>query len=278
MYDSSRMRTSQTGIVAFAILLAAAGCSSDPQPTAARADYDNGRFESAHRRAAQQAARTSGGDRAEAAYLAGVSAYRMGDFEEAEKQFFMANESRDPVIVGRTNATLGLMRKQQGRPASSAGFFKVAAEKLEGEEAAIAAREAAAAYTQLGRSYDAEQMMKIAKAKATGKSAPPVVEDAARTAPLRRASVERTPSAAGAGAYTIQLGVFSKRANAGTVARSAGPAANRIGLGPPRITLRQVNGRELHVVQVGSFGSRAEAENARRRLGQSDSIVAAVSR
>jgi len=265
-------------ILLVAVLLGT-GCSSDPEPVSeARGDYDAGRYGDAHRSASAKATSATGDDRAEAAYLAGVSAYRMGDYDEAEKQFFVALESDDPVIVGRTNATLGLMRKAQGRPASSAGFFRVAAEKLDGEEGAIAAREAAAAYQQLGRSFDADQMMKIAQSKDPSAAGNPETGSAALRAASAPSNTTATTStvSSGTGRYAVQLGAFSKRSSAEDVARRVAPMANRLNFGQPRISIRNVNGKELHIVQVGSFTTHAEAEQARTRLGQSDSIVAAV--
>ena len=80
------------------------GCGAPPSMTGlkqALADYNAQRYAQAHEKAADVAAEAPAGARAQAAYLAGLSAYQLHELPEAEKHLIIAAASSDAQTAAR---------------------------------------------------------------------------------------------------------------------------------------------------------------------------------
>jgi hypothetical protein len=237
------------------LLLPPAGCESTPQAgtlNQALTEYDAGEYALAHRHASDAMRCPDDQKREEAAYLAGLSAYRLGRLDDAERLLLTASRSEKPTTAARAKATLGLIRLDQDRPREAAGLFREAEPHLAGSDAQQAARYADAA------------------CRMAGLAPPP------RTAgPSPRSPSGPSDGAAGpSSTFTLQVGAFQDRRRAERAAADAAPVAESAGLGRVRVIPRSNGrGRQLYVVQLGRFGSRREAAAARTRLAHSDYIV-----
>ena len=151
------------------LLASLAGCESTPRAgdlDQALSDYEAGRYALAHSRATEAISGATGSDRQNAAYLAGLSAYRLGKLDEAERRLMTASQSTDSATKANAHAMLGLIRMDQRRPREAAGFFTSASAGLKGEDARQAARFAADAYEQAGDARSAQHWSAIAKRRA----------------------------------------------------------------------------------------------------------------
>ncbi len=184
-------------------------------------------------------------------YLAGLSAYDMGDNEQARLRLTAAVTDLRGEDAAKARATLGLVELAQDRPAQAAEAFAVAWPALHGLDAHQAARFAAAAHRQLG-------------------------DDDAAAVWDRRARTHEDRRQQRRGSFTIQVGAFRERDRAERAAVDAAEVAQETGFGPVRIVTRNDRrGTALYVVQLGSFGTRTEAASARARVGNLQYIVAA---
>lgn len=249
------------GIV-LAVVLAA--CDGAPRITGIKgvtADYEAGRFAEAHHRAVGLMRRGSQADREEAAYLAGLSAFRLKDLDEAERRLMTAVTSTNPLIVGRSKATLGLIRMEQHRPSDAAAYFLGASLLLEGREAAEAATFAGGAYREAGQFDKAEAQFRLASTLyRSGRSA------------SDRGQAETT-------LFAIQVGAFEILKNARIAQREAQVIARRHELGDVKIVAQtDTRARTLYMVQFGAFSTRSAAERMRAEIGRLDYIVTSVVR
>lgn len=183
-------------------------------------------------------------------YLAGLSAYQLGDEDEARRRLTAATTELDGQDAGKAWAALGLVELTQDRPGPAAEAFGAAWPALSGEDARQAARFAAAAHQQLGDEQAAADWDRIAAGPADVSPRP--------------------------GSFTIQVGAFRQRDRAERAAVDAAEVAQGMGLAPVRIVTRSdQRGSVLFVVQLGTFGTRTEAASARQRFGNLQYIVAA---
>lgn len=189
-------------------------------------------------------------DAGRADYLAGLSAYRLGDNEQAHRRLTAAAAGLTGEDAAKARAALGIVELEQDRPAEAAEAFAAAWPALRGEDARQAARFAAAANQQIG-------------------------DDETAAAWDRRAR-ETADSARPGGSFTIQVGAFRERDRAERAAVDAAEVAGNMGFAPVRIVTRSDrHGSVLYVVQLGVFDTRTEAASARRRVGNLQYIVAA---
>jgi hypothetical protein len=240
-----------------------AGCAASSSSTTAEADlsralqdYHAGRYATALQRAAAVQAGTAGDRSADAAYVGGLAAYRLGDLTEARGRLVVATGSSSPATTGKARATLGLVLADQGRPQEAAAEFAAAARTLTADDAQRAALHAAKAYRRAGDEAAAETWLRVAQGRG------------------------RRPGAAGAGTagrFTLQAGAYRQRPRAEQAAVEAAAIAEGHGYAPVRIVPRRdERGGVLYVVQVGRFESRTAAVSARQRLGRLQYIVATV--
>jgi tetratricopeptide (TPR) repeat protein len=262
------MRTLATLIV-FLTLATSAGCQSSAKSGSldqALADYNAGRYPQAESQAVQAMNTSSSPMKEEAAYIAGLSAYRQGRHDEAERRFTLAAQSADTHTSGSAKAMLGELRLDQNRPREAAAYFAEASNMLEDDDSRQAARHAALAYQQAGDDKASQQWMEIASGSQGGSTTGPstVASAAASSMPTK--------------GFALQVGAFSDKKRAQRAASDAQAIAKRDGLGPVRvINRRDDRGKPLYLVQFGFFNTRDAAAAARTRLGKLEYIVTAVS-
>ncbi len=237
------------------------GCKSAPRArslNSALADYQAKRYRLAEQQAAAIARQTRGLMRDKAAYLAGLSAYQLGDLYEAQRQLATAVMSTDQTTAGKAKAVLGLVRIKQHRPHDAAVLLAEASGALTGENSRQAAYQAALAYQEAGDKTSAGTWLRIADAQQ----------------PTGQRSLAISPRAR-AGRFSLQAGAFRRRQHADNAARSVADVAQQHRLGGVRvIESRDDRGRLLYFVQFGRFESRSAASSARRLIGRLDVIVA----
>jgi tetratricopeptide (TPR) repeat protein len=210
------------------------------------ADYEAQRYSEAFTAAKWQSSSTNPQTRAEAAYLAGLSAYKLGNNDDAERYLLAACTARDASVAARANAMLGVIRLDQNREREAIVLLEKAQPNLTGRDAAEAANQLARAHRMAG----------------TTSSAP---------APSSTFTHDRVSGEL----FALQVGAFRSRQHAESAAAMASRQADRHGLGPMRIVpSRDDRGQTLYLVQFGSFPTRSAAATTRSRLGKLDYIVA----
>jgi len=270
--------------IAFVILILwvslLGGCQSAQQMGLQHAldDYNAQRFTQAHEEAARivdHADQTDKpGQREDAAYLAGLSAYRLGQIDESDRCLLVACGSPDPQTTAKAKAMLGQVRLDQHRPREAAALLSDASQSLTGEDAKRAALNAGIAYQQMGDTASSKKWLAIAgnggvsngtSQSGTGKSG--------SSGGGSGGPSNANPSVASS--FTLQVGVFSDKPRAQRAADEAQQLAKRDGLGEVRmIPRRDDRGKPVYMIQFGSFPSRDAAAAARAKLGRLDYIVA----
>jgi tetratricopeptide (TPR) repeat protein len=282
-------RAAWVGGWALLLLVAAAcppaGCAAGGKP---RADpgpaydqlYSGGRYAEAYEEASKVAGSLSGKDKQHAALVAGLSAHALNKNPEAEKWLRPLTTSSDPQVAGESLATLGLILQEQSRHAQAAEMLAGAAGKLTGDQGARAALYAGDSYRALGKRDDATKMYELARSKAERDNAlkvmisdriagvPPPPKASTVSAIGGRAPAPNAMPPMRGGAFTVQVGAFS------TPALAQKEAAKFARWGAPQITPITKNGRTLYAVRLGSFATKADAENFRRQIGSSARVVA----
>lgn len=196
-------------------------------------------------------------ERERGALVAGMSAFELKNYSESEKWLKIARNSSERSVSGRAGATLGLLHVARDRYSPAALELTAAARKLEGDEAARANFFAGECYSILGRIDAARLRYEESLSQAKDSS-------------LRTRVSARLNSAG----YTLQLGAYSNRANADRALAAAARRATSAGLPAPTIlSIPDVTGRMIYLVQVGRFASKDEAQSARTRVGQDAVIV-----
>lgn len=214
----------------------------------ALSDYEAGRYETAAGGAEEAMQSASGPQREDAAYLAGLSAYRLGRTEDAEGRLLTAAGSSRPETAGKAKAMLGIIRLDQNRPREAVDLFEAASRTLTGSDGMRAAEHA-----------------RIARQRA----------GIPETSDSRQYALAPSESASVAGLFALQVGAFRDADGADRAARSAQAIADRAGLGPVRIVPgADERGGRLYLVQFGRFASRSAAAAARSELGSLEYIVA----
>ncbi len=242
--------------------------------------YSTGRYAEAYEEASKVAGSLSGKDKQHAALVAGLSAHALNKNPEAEKWLRPLTTSNDPQVAGESMATLGLILQEQSRNAQAAEMLAGAASKLTGDQGARAALYAGDSYRALGKRDDATRMYELAKSKAERDNAlkvmisdriagvpPPPKGSKLSTAANRAPAPNAMPQMRG-GAFTVQVGAFS------TPALAQREAAKFSRWGAPQITpITSRDGKTLYAVRLGSFATKADAENFRRQIGSAARVV-----
>jgi len=249
-------------------LLLAGGCATTASLDRAIADYEAGRFSLSLAEAERAANQGDAVSRDEAAYLAGLSAYRRGRDAEARRWLSSSARSSDDWLAGQSLVTLGSVENRGGDLRAAARAFTRAAERLPDADEAARARAAAGwAYRELGDDANAREQFSLAKVPASGPVPPTPAPPRSPPSPAGRPPAETSPAAT-AGAFTIQAGAFREADRARDRAGEIAPKARSLGLGAPIVrTKSSGSGGSIWVVQVGRFPDRASAEKVKSRLG-----------
>lgn len=226
------------------------GCAPERSSTldSAIRDYEAARYQQAYDSAWLARRGSSGLERQESAYVAGLAAMKMDRPVTARDLLQEAADSSDRRLAGTSGVTLATLLLEDGEPLAAARAFDKAAECLTGSDALKARRAAASAYKAAGRAD-------IAEARLSGTPA---------------------PSPTGTGSFTIQGGAFHDRTRATARARELSNAARRTSLGTARLIPAQVKGKPGFLVQIGSYDTRSDAESVRRMLGVPGTFIARV--
>jgi len=262
-------------LTATLLLLGGCGQRVQQQITDAETAYNQGRYEEAYQQAvaAEEAARESGraGKNprvASAAYLAGLSAYRLDRLDDAERQLDIAIEAGEGEAAGRAYAQRGAVFLRQGRMMAAAVDYDQAASLLSGEDAAKAREQSAAARRAAGSSSSGSTVV-LGSSSGLSVSASP-----SPTAP-RAASAATLPPLPGIrSAWTLQVACFRDRSAAERQAKALEGTARAQGLAAPKL-LSEENPTlgPVYCVVIGEFATREGAEKAREGLGRKDYFV-----
>lgn len=199
-------------------------------------------------------------DRYEAAYLAGLSAQTLGQLRNADKMLNKAIASPDPSLATDSADALGLVYSQQGRYAEAQRVLLWAAERLEGERKARAYFYAGIAQQKLGQWSQARTTLVLARG---------LTRDAAF-----KAQIDQQVNVTG---WTLQLGAFTDRASARSLAESIAAKSRDMKLGLPRLVNGTTpEGDVVTLVHVGQFTSYQSATRYRDALGTPGVIIRAL--
>src|SRR5262245_42268725 len=115
------------------VFIALTGCGSKEKTgdmKTAVADFNNGRYTQSRDAATQAMGKSSGSAKDDAAYLAGLSAYQLGDTDEAERRWVVSANSSNEETAANSKAMLGQLRLDQNRPREAAELLSDAATHL----------------------------------------------------------------------------------------------------------------------------------------------------
>lgn len=253
--------------------LSAVRMASSRELASAVEDYREARYQQAFDRARTLARASQPPLREQAAWVAGLAAYQMGNLDEAELQFMTAARSEEPRLRTDTKIMMGDIRVLQNRWFDAARFYREAVDGLVGEE-----RSRVLGYAEVSAARAHERAAGLAS---TGVAGSHGGSGGAAAAPGQGASgltAARGASRAGSdGLLTLQAGAFQSEQNARRRANEIAPQARSAGLGDPRVVhIRDASGREYWTVQVGSFASRESAESAKARMRSIELFVTAA--
>lgn len=220
------------------------------------ADYRAARYQRAYDGAEALAGSSDGAARDEMAYIAGVSAYRLGDHDRALVRLIPVTRSGDAALAGRAAATVGLIYRDRARHDEALRYLQQAATKLAGEDRALAHYELGVAQQRLGR---------FASARASF--------DAARQATSDPALRQKLLRERGVNGFALQFGAYSKRPLAEKRSQAVQSKVRAARLSGPRIAAATIDGRTLYLVQAGRFTTHAEAMKAMRWLNISECLI-----
>jgi tetratricopeptide (TPR) repeat protein len=265
-------------VLASIVALTIAGCggASGDQLGDALSAYEGGEYQQSLTLASQanEDARTTK-DSLESAYIAGMSAFRLGRHEEAVGWLEAPARSDDRWMAGQASVTLGSSLLELRRTNEAARSFVRAAERLDGEEARKARLAAANAYRELGDRRASDEQFRLANVTppSSGGASSGSGSGSGSGGTSGRPAASGSP-ASDVGPFVLQAGAFKDRSKADKRAAEIRAAATRAGLGEPKILSKTgPDGGTLHVVQFGRFPDRRSADASLGRLGVTGVVV-----
>jgi len=214
--------------------------------------------------------------REEAAFLAGMAAFRQDRMDEARARFTAAEGSADVEVSGKSRAMLGHILEKEGKYSAAAAKYEEAASRLGGEAAEKARAEAADARAKASPTSSTETV--AAKDPDVPKDDPPAAtpRSTPRKAPAKPSAAAKpsakssTPKTDGKGSgkgHTIQCGAYPQESQARRRAKDIADEAKKAGLPAPKVTrVTGRDGKRLWIVSIGSFPTREAAKKALSRL------------
>jgi len=248
-----------------AVFAMVCGCASAPEvalrPTYVEL-YESGRWAEAQTAASARAKELSRGpEREQAMLISGQSAHALGRDSEAEPWLKPLIESGNPTIAGRAGVTLGLIAQRASLDSKAVTYFSTAAEKLAGDDSARALLYLGDSYERLKERTKARDAW--AEALARAKADPTLRADIG--ARLSKRDATPTPKRGG---LALQLGAFSSHQRAQGMADRLRIRTAALGMAEPRVIETNSKGKQVFVVQVGRFGTKPDAERAKKTLGE----------
>lgn len=268
--DGAPSRTSQPLLTAGFILLAACltACAGRPEPTltepspidqrqaALRPVYDaynEGDYARAYQLAVPLTRKPDRSLAAEAAYMAGLSAYQQGQPDAAVRHLDTARQAGDIQLAADAAATLGSIYIQAKRYDLAEQALLEAARRYTGEASARA-------YLHAGIAQQHQQ--KWAPARTSFVLARQQAFDAALREQIDLYLQQSEPATA----YTLQVGLYNRRSNADAAVERYTALAKLYQLQPPRLLdTIQPTGDVLYRVYVGRFDSFQQAADFQRK-------------
>lgn len=246
------MRTVAVWVLVGLLGSGAGGCASNRSKYPnSRAAYDAGAYSDALTLSQSESSKSRGARQEEAELIAGMSARNLNKLPEAERHLKPLTTSADKAIAGRASAEMGIIEAQRGHHEASLRYFDDAGDKLEGDDAARAMFQAGESAMAAGRT----EMARLQYRRALERTSDPTL----------RNTIESRLSLKG---FTLQVGAFASRINADKAVTKAMPVAQRLKIEAPRVLTRVgPNGRDLFVVQMGTFTSERDAQMACKRAG-----------
>ncbi len=175
----------------------------------------------------------------EAAYLAGISAYRLNRFAQAKEYLQIAENSPNATLSGDAKAQYGLICLGDGDYAQAKLKLDQAASLLTGVSRENAKIKADTAST----------LLNMSKRKRTTNSSYP--------SPNKLATAKN--------GYTLQLGAFKVKNSALNIASTYSHKSRSLGYGQPWVKYDTT--KKLYRVRLGHFKNMQSAVTARRRIG-----------
>lgn len=251
-------------------LVALSGCSGTQKAggDSYLSEYNSRNYSEAYRLAEEQAARSSGAKKDQAALIAGLSAHAMNRNDDAKRWLEpLAVTSKDEQIAGRAGATLGILAAESRQHDKAVRYLSEAGEKLDGNDAARAWLYAGDSYRALNKPSEAREAYAKAEGLVTDGSdleamarqriAAPIVPQFTGE-PYRGVIGTSAPTSA---PFTLQMGAFSSQANAESAARRLGRPAMAIGQ-PYVVQTTAKNGKPMWALRVGGFSTADQARQA----------------
>ncbi len=244
----------------FGIGMSGGGCNN-AQPSVdldkAITQYQSRQYHASYAIARDLEKSSTGAAKKDAAYLAGVSARRLGRDAEAIRYLEGVASHSDKLTAGAANAELGMIyaKRKQHRRAKS--YFERAVKMLENEDQAEALFRLGLSERALNEDTAARAHMSLAVSRS-------------KSASFKR-KVRTHLAATG---YTLQLGSFTRLRNAEAMVKRVQSTALRAGVGYPRVVEGKTSsGKTIYRVRVGAFSTHDSALKSRTRLGRRDAIV-----
>lgn len=245
------------------LLCLMAGCQSTPTTGGTTLNDANAAYAASRYSEAQSIAERlitgSATQRAQASYIAGKSAYRLGRTSQAESYLLVAADSTDRTIAGPAYATLGLIAAGDGRYELSIDRFRKAIPLLSGEDVAQAYYHLAVTEQKNGQ-WSAARAHLVLADRYTGDRD-------------LKSLIDQRRDASG---FTLQLGAYRDLTNAQQRATQYTSRTSAAGLGIPEIRVSLGSGNNtgtFYLVQVGRFADFNAAQSARTRVDGSAMIV-----
>lgn len=193
----------------------------------------------------------------QAAYMAGMSAYKLGKTTLAINYLTQAADSSDKAMAGDALATIGLLYAQMNEHLRATRAFLGAADRLTGQAKANALFYAAVSEQKQGRWADARSHLSLARVQSDD-------------ADFKR-QVDDQFSVTG---YSLQVGAYANNVNAERAALRWSDRVKGMRVGQPRLVPQvTADGQNVVAVQIGQFSSYTTALMARSDLGDQEIIV-----
>lgn len=267
------------------------GCAPkvDHQITKAQESYDAGRYEEAYKEAvaaydssasevhegADGTSVAKNEDAARAAYLAGLSAYQLENYNDSERYLEAALGAGEGEVAGRAHAQLGAVALKERRYLDASDEYEQAAKLLSGEEAEKARQRADQARRQLVASGPPAGSAAAGGASGSSSRAqggsPPAGSDSMGAA----AAAANAPKPV----WTLQGGCFREKANAEKQAKALNTLTMSKGVGAARVVPQQDSALgTVYCIFIGEYPNRAAAEAARGSVGRPEFFVRTIGR
>jgi tetratricopeptide (TPR) repeat protein len=223
--------------------------------------FETGQYAAALEQSTREADKLNGAAKNEAMLIAGLSAQALNKNAEAVRWLKPISEGHDPMVVGRANASLGLIAQERGEHEEAARNLLIAGEKLQGDDAARASMYAGDSLTAMGKKDDAAKAYARAQEQVANDGGLRImIGDRLRgVVPTRIATAAPTPVPAAS--LTVQVGAWSNLSTAQSQARKVASK------GQVRIVPILKDGKRLYAVRVGRFSSREAAEQVKGVIG-----------